>query len=807
MLKLNAITLGSVLVLIPYAASAADSASDHIQTLPDVDVVHSIDDQIKAWKVRPSFVDKYKISGTVESIDTKVIDERINYITVEDAIKYMPSIEVRQRFQGDTNEPMGTRTASVSQSARTMIMADGILLSNYLGNNNSATGSPLWNTVAPQELERSDMIYGPFSAQYAGNSMGGVLVMTTKMPKKFEAGATAMGAFGNWNVYNMSGQTDMQNYSMYFGDKISDFSFRFDYNHLYSLGQPEAWNTTVVGSGTTPTGSASTKAANTVNGAVASSNSYGAPMYVLGYNNGQFATTQNNMKLKLAYDFTEHVRLTYTIGMWLNNATANAQTVLTNASTGAPYYGTSPIINGKQYSTSSTIFTPNLYEQRNWTHGITLKSDTGGVFDWELVGSVVNMGLYNNSYGATQSPYSNPNATGRTNNLSGSNWYTVDAKGIWRTQEDLLGKHEVSFGFHNDSYQLNNPVYNTTSWQYGTPTTLYSNSQGQTMTQGYWAQDAISFNDQWSFTLGGRVEHWDAYNGVNQSTVGTSIKTLNQQNQQALNFSPKAQLNWNPSSDWRVGASFGVAYRYPTVSELFQTTTTNNQVINGNPNLQPEHSISSELAGEYFMPNGKARLSFFTQSVNNAIYSVNTLLSTGQVSSTNQNVPLTTTYGLEFSSEFKDVLIDKLNMYATGTWTQAKIGNDPAADQANILAATSTALVSNPGTAMPVSGAWLPRIPVWRSSFTVSYSPIERMTTAVSGRYSAATFSQLNNSDTYHNTYVGNSSYVVLDLKMNYKIDENFTFNAGIDNVTNKVYWLYHNFPPRTYVAQLKYDF
>ena len=434
------------------------------------------------------------------------------------------------------------------------------------------------------------------------------------------------------------------------------------------------------------------------------------------------------------------------------------------------------------------------------------------------------MGLYNNSYGTgtsnTSSPYVNQNAVGRTNNLSGSNWYTVDAKGIWRTQDDYLGKHEVSFGFHNDSYQLNNPVYNTTSWQYGTPTTLYQNSQGQTMTQGYWAQDAITFNEDWSFTLGGRVEHWDAYNGLNQapntSTGSVANTTVHQKDQQALNFSPKVQLNWNPSSDWRVGASFGVAYRYPTVSELFQTTTNSNQVFNGNPNLLPEHSISSELAAEYFMANGKTRLSFFTQSVNNAIYGVNTLLSTGQVATTNQNIPLTTQYGLELSSEFKDVFIDTLNIYGTATWTQAKIGNDPAADQANIQYANQnvsstypayTNSAVNPGAAMPVSGSWVPRIPVWRSSFTVSYSPIERMTTAVSGRYSAATFTQVNNSDIYHNAFTADSSYVVIDLKMNYKIDENFTFNAGIDNVTNKLYWLYHNFPQRTYMAQLKHDF
>ena len=281
---------------------------------------------------------------------------------------------------------------------------------------------------------------------------------------------------------------------------------------------------------------------------------------------------------------------------------------------------------------------------------------------------------------------------------------------------------------------------------------------------------------------------------------------MNQSNHNALNFSPKGKITWNPSESWRFGGAVGQSYRYPTAAELFQTTTMGSgssaQLINGNPNLLPERALSSELSAEYFLPKGKMRLSAFQEKVNNAIYSVATLLSNGAVATQNYNVGQTDTYGLEFSGEAKDVLIDTLNLYGSATWTDARITDNSAADRAIAMQALSA---SNPGQNWPTTGAMLPRIPTYRATWTVSYQPVKNLTTSVSGRYMKATFSQPNNSDINHATYIGNSDMFVVDLKANYKFDQHWSLNAGIDNVNNQLYWVYHPFPMRTYVAQIKY--
>ena len=66
--------------------------------------------------------------------------------------------------------------------------ADGILLSNLLGNGASFT--PRWGLVTPEEIERVDVLYGPFSAAYPGNSVGAVVDYVTRMPDALELRAS-----------------------------------------------------------------------------------------------------------------------------------------------------------------------------------------------------------------------------------------------------------------------------------------------------------------------------------------------------------------------------------------------------------------------------------------------------------------------------------------------------------------------------------------------------------------------------------------------------------------------------------------
>src|SRR5450830_309910 len=139
--------------------------------------------------------------ATIETVTVKELSDTTNVMNIEDALKYFPSVMVRKRFNGDTNEPVTSRTTGVNASARTLIFADGVLLSTLV-NNNNGNGSPQWFMVSPEEIDSIDVMYGPFSAAYAGNSYGAVIQLNTRMTKQFEATVKVNVSKQNFDLYN-----------------------------------------------------------------------------------------------------------------------------------------------------------------------------------------------------------------------------------------------------------------------------------------------------------------------------------------------------------------------------------------------------------------------------------------------------------------------------------------------------------------------------------------------------------------------------------------------------------------------------
>ena len=124
------------------------------------------------------FRDTTNVSPT--SVITSEDLEAINMSTVEDALMYEPSLVIRRRFIGDPNGVIGMRGSNMYQGSRTMVFADGMPLHYHLQTRWS--GSPRWSLVSPSEIEAAEVIYGPYSAEYGGNAMGGVVNLYTRNP-------------------------------------------------------------------------------------------------------------------------------------------------------------------------------------------------------------------------------------------------------------------------------------------------------------------------------------------------------------------------------------------------------------------------------------------------------------------------------------------------------------------------------------------------------------------------------------------------------------------------------------------------
>jgi iron complex outermembrane recepter protein len=73
--------------------------------------------------------------------------------------------------------------------------------------------------------------------------------------------------------------------------------------------------------------------------------------------------------------------------MWDNSASSNSQSYLRNAAGGAVYSGP-VIIDGKQYSLINTDISVNKSAMLHTIHGLNVKSNTKGIFDWDVSASI-----------------------------------------------------------------------------------------------------------------------------------------------------------------------------------------------------------------------------------------------------------------------------------------------------------------------------------------------------------------------------------------------------------------------------------
>jgi len=589
---------GSALALFAFMASAeaqdATPPPASSVNLPAVTVTAPAPIQLPP--VSPE-IDKFALPQTRESVDQKKIEATTNIVDTEDALKYLPSIFVRKRNYGDTQPTIQTRTWGVNSSARSLVYVDDVLISALISNNNT-TGAPRWGMVSPEQIKGVDVLYGPFAAAYPGNSMGGVVLITTRMPEKFEVTAKQTEAFQNFNMYKTNNTYATSESAATIGGKLGKFSFFLSGNLLDSWSQPLFFVTNA------------TAPANTT-GTVSALSKTGTPANVVGAG-GLLHSVMTNVNLKIALDVTDWLRATYSIGYWDNNTNSSVQTYLTNASGNQTFGGVSGFASN----------TYNLYQQ-HLMNAVSLKTDTGGKWDFEAIAT-----WYSYLQDLQRTPAGVLGNTNFTTNgliarMDGTGWATQDLKGIWRPTGPG-GEHEVSFGLHHDQYALNNPTYNTPNWLASSNTgnnTMSTDGVGKTETYGVWIQDQWKFAPGFALTLGGRLEKWRAFDGYNfAGNVGVFQPTV-----ESTNFSPKASLSVQLNPNWSAKLSLGQAYRYPTVSELYQIVSTGPIFSVPNPNLVPESSrtyTAGVVLTPTFIPGLALSVDYYNITIAHAIGSI-----------------------------------------------------------------------------------------------------------------------------------------------------------------------------------------
>ena len=699
-----------------------------------------------------------EIPTTTESIDAAQIARSINATDSEDALKYFPSLNVRKRYIGDYDHAvLATRASGTGNSARSLVYADGILLSNLLGN--GATYTPRWGLVTPEEIDRVDVLYGPFSAAYPGNSVGAVVDYVTRMPQQLEAHVKLQGYTQRYQQYNTNDRFGGQSGSASIGSREGALSWWVNLNHLDSEGQPIAFaNKRVVTTGTN-TGTP-------VTGAVADRNPSNQDWWILGDTN-RSRTVQDHAKLTLAYDLSSAVRASYTLGYWRNDNEREVQSYLRDAAVNTV---TSGVINidGRDYTLLASDFARSKARLEHLAHGLSLKSQTRGEWDWEAAAS-----LYDYARDRVR------NAASGITDLTGTGWNTLALKGIWRPRGTM---HTVEAGLQREAYKLRTQTFLAAGdWATAEPGARQSAFQGNTTLHSLWTQDAWHISEAWRVVLGGRLEHWNAFNGSIANT--TTVQPYGERSDTW--FSPKAAVSYLLDDDWTLKASLGRAVRAPTVAELYQGAISGGSVVNNDPNLRPEKSWTTELTAERALPRGQVRTTFFAERTTDALYSQTNVTVSPAVTNI-QNVDAIRTYGLEIAGAARHIGIRGLDLSSSLTYAHSVITkNDKAPSSVD---------------------KWQPRVPRWRANVLASYQVDEHLSTSLGVRYSGRQYGTLDNSDPNGRTYTGVSSFLVADVRVVYRFDKQWSAAFGIDNLNNERYWAFHPYTQRTFNAELKFD-
>jgi iron complex outermembrane receptor protein len=718
-----------------------------------------------------------QIPTTIEGVTREEIETRINATDSEDALKYLPSLLVRKRYIGDYNHAiLSTRASGTGNSARSAVYADGILLSNYLGNGiaNGSNYAPRWGLVTPEEIERVDVMYGPFSAAYPGNSAGAVVDYVTRMPSQLEAHVSTGFQSQPNSLYNTHQTFNSWQGSASLGSRSGDWSWWIDVSRGDSESQPLTFTTATVASGTPG------RAGTPVTGYVLGLNTTNTPWYILGTGT-QYHTIQDHAKLKLAYDFSPTVTATYTLGWWQNTSEGRPATYLSNAA-GQPVYSGLINILGRSFNLAPTAFPLTNDEQTHYMQGLSVKSNTKGEWDWEVAASLYDYSKDQQRAPTVAPPLANFGGAGTLQDQGGATgWNTLAAKGTWRPQ-GIGGAHIVDFGLERDAYKLGILKTNVIgSWLDGPSATLVSNVGGNTQTVAGWAQDSWAFAPRWKTVLGLRVENWQADNGF----TSTATSNLAYPSRNETDASPKGALAYQWSDDTVLKGSVGRAVRYPTVGELYGATTGGALSFINDPLLKPEKSWTEELSAEKDLGNALARATLFHEITDDALFT-QVIPGTNPAVSRVQNIKQVRTTGLELAYSGQDVFVRGLELGASLTYANSRIAENPA----------------NPASV----GKWQPRVPRWRSTVFGTYKPDANWSYTAAVRYSGTQYANLDNSDVNGFAYFGASRYITLDLRVRYQIGKQWSMAFGIDNANNYQYWNFHPYPQRTYTAELHWD-
>lgn len=714
----------------------------------------------------------HRSSSTVLLTEEDLVS--INAMTTEDLVKYEPSLIIRQRYIGDPNGTMGMRSANMFQTARSSVYADGVPLHYFL--QTAFNGAPRWALVGGNEVGSIEVIYGPFSAEYGGNAMGGVVNMETRIPTEREFHLEGSMFTQNFKELGFDDRVNGGRLFGSYGDKFGNLSLYSSWIHLENDSQPMDFR---FSSRENPLGGEEL-----VSGGIAGVDDTGAPVINYGDTGVQSANT-DQFKLKVGYDFGDWFGLVNVAFEDRDTIRDAVNNYVVSSTTGEPVWNGNFVQDGVRFNINRSRLTEDLSYRENLLLAGRLQGPLTDTWWLEL-----NLSFYEMLTDERRSSLQHPDdpawtPAGRVRAYDDTGWRTADIK---LETDEVFGRDnlELVTGYQYATYSMTLTDYDSDDYLAGLKGDRRNASGGETYTHAVFAQLGWQITGQWDLLLGARQDFWKSRDGFLYNFRSDDLQDHVDRSENR--FSPKFSIGYTPNDDWLFRYSLAKAYRFPIVEELFAFESNTVGTALADATLEPEDGLHHNLMIERGIGEGDGyvRLNLIYEKVDDVIFSQSGTVDNVLIR-TFLPVDEVTTKGAELVYIRKNTLDGNLDVRLNLTWMDSEITRN----------SINTSIEGND----------FPRLPEWRSNLLLTYHLNDKWDIGGGIRHASKGFQQLDNSDVASGVYGVMDKYTFVNLKTNYRVNDRLRLSLALDNIFNDLAYVNHPYPLRTAFVEAALDF
>jgi len=696
----------------------------------------------------------------------------INMASTEDSVKYEPSIVIRRRFIGDSNGTLGMRGSNMFQTSRSMVFADGVPLHYFL--ESRWNGAPRWTMVSSSEISQVDVVYGPFSAEYGGNAMGGVILIETKIPQQREVHLDGMLFTHQFDAYGYDESLNGYKGFASYGEKIGNLSLYASYNHLHNKSQAQSYRYNAI---------SNSGAANDVSGGIVGNDAQAKQKMYYG-DTGTVDSKTDNVKLKLGYDYGEWFALLNLV-FEKREAQNSGNSYIRDANNNSVWSG-SVTQDGRTFTIVPSSLSASLLQRNSLNTGLRVKGDIGNDTHMEINLSAFDVLIDETGTSAVNPQDPSFDGSGIVKDYDHTGWNTAAIK--WDIDEIGVDGVNLVSGLRQEDYRLHINVYDSSNYDAASKNSLKDSSGGSTQLAAAFVQFNWAINHRWDSSFGIRYEAWRSDGGyyANDNLATPQLDIVHTPARSEKRFSPKFSLGLKPAKNWITRYAIAKAYRFPIVEELYSQYQAYTAKNLANPGLKPENGLHHNFMLERGLKRGYIRINLFQESIRDVIEAQASALNGGGSLRTFIPIDQVDTRGIEFIANIDSLFNHALDMRFN-------------------LAYTDSTIVANSAD-RSIEGNRFPRMPKWRSNLLATHHINSSWDLGGSLQYASNSFGRLDNSDTETDVYGAQDAYTFIGVKSAYQLNRHVRCSLGVDNITDQLAFVSHPWPRRTLYLNMSYD-